>query len=218
MKTIHHSALLGTVTLMLMALSARADLVTGADPAFGANSLTIDTQTELAWLNLSFTAGLSYNQVLADTQPGGMFSGYTFATSQQVGDLYADAGIGVAGNYPLSTPAIASFISLIDPTGSINGEPGFVAVSATSAGAGVQEAPRISAYDVIGGPNGTGEYLVSDGTGAFSADYGDNTSYPDLSDWLVTTVPEPNVWSVAIAGLIAFALVRFKRILHFNIH
>ena len=212
MKSIRLPALLGTVTFMLMALSARATLITGPDPAFGANSLTIDTQTGLGWLNLGFTAGLSYNQVLADMQPGGMFSGYTFATSQQVADLYADAGIGAPGNYPLSTPVIASFISLIDPTGSINGEPGFAAVSATSAGAGVQEAPRISAYDVIGGPNGTGEYLVSDGTGAFSAVYGDNTSYPDLSSWLVTTVPEPGVWSVAIAGLIAFAFVRLKRI------
>ena len=211
MKSIPLFAPLGIVTLMLMALSARADLVTGTDPAFGANSLTIDTQTELGWLNLSFTAGLSYNQVLAHMQPGGMFSNYTFATSQQGADLYIDAGISAAGIYPFSTPAIGLFISLVDPAGTINGEPGFLAVSGTSAGAGLQEAPSIYAYGPVGYPIGTDVYFVSDGTGDGSTDYGVNTSYPDLSDWLVQTVPEPGVGPIAIAGLIAFAFVRLKR-------
>ena len=203
MKSIHHSALIGTVTLMLMASSARADLLTGTDPAFGANSLTIDTQTELAWLNLSFTAGLSYNQVLADTQPGGIFSGYTFATSQQVADLFTDAGIGATGEYPLSTPAIGSFISLIDSTGSINGYPGFNAINGTSADPG-QEHDAQCIYAV--GDTGTEVYFVEDEID--DAGYGNTFSDPSVSDWLVQAVPEPGVWSIAIAGLIAFAFVR----------
>src|SRR5215469_12004001 len=107
MKNTFRFVLAGTATLMLMAFSARANLVMGTDPAFGANSLTIDTQTELAWLNLSFTAGLSYDQVLADMQPGGIFSGYTFASSLQVTDLFSDAGISGSGYYSFSTPAIS---------------------------------------------------------------------------------------------------------------
>jgi hypothetical protein len=97
MKAVLHSAFLGALTLLLMALSVRGSLITGADPSFGANSLTIDTQTELAWLNLSFTASLSYNQALADLRPGGMFSGYTFASSHQVTGLFADTGISGTG-------------------------------------------------------------------------------------------------------------------------
>jgi hypothetical protein len=122
MKTILHFAFFGTITLLLMASSACASLVSGADPSFGANSLATDTQTELAWLNLSFTAGLSNNQVLTDLQPGGMFSGYTFASSQQVTGLFADAGISGTGNFSLSTPAISSLISFVGSTGPINGE------------------------------------------------------------------------------------------------
>ena len=202
MKTILHSALPGTVALLVMALSTRASLLTGTDPAFGANSLTIDTQTQLAWLNLSYTADLSYNQVLTDMQPGGMFSNYTFATSQEVVGLYADAGIGVLGYNSLSSPAISSLISLVGSTGPINGYPGFIAISGTSNGPGAQAAPAITAVGI----NGNEEYFVSGGPGSGSTSYGDSTSYPTVADWLVTTVPEPCVGSIAIAGIAVLTL------------
>ncbi|HEY1789945.1 MAG TPA: hypothetical protein VGJ73_17500 [Verrucomicrobiae bacterium] len=204
MKIIRHVALLGTVTLLVTALSARASLITGTDPGFASDSLTIDTQTELAWLNLSFTADLSYNQVLAGMQPGGIFNDYTFATSQEVAGLYADAGISAAGYYSLSTPAIGSLISLVGSTTMNNGQPGFVAISGTSDGPGVQEAPSIYATGV----NGTDFYFVSDGTEADSTSYGVSTSLPGVSDWLVKTVPEPSMGSIGVLGLMICAGVR----------
>ena len=204
MKTIHLSVLLGTVALLLAATSAHATLIVGTDPEFGADSLTVDTQTELAWLNLSYTAGLSYNQVLADMQPGGMFSNYTFATSQEVTDLYADAGISGPAYYYLSWPAIGNLISLVGATGTINGEPGLIAVSGTSDGPGQQEAPAIYATSVLG----TEVYFVSDGTGIGSTSDGDSTPYSDVGDWLVTTAPEPGIGSVAMAGLTALLFIR----------
>ena len=187
---------------MLMALSARATLITATDPAFGANSLTIDTQTDLGWLNLSFTAGLSYDQVLADMQPGGMFSNYTFATIHEVDGLYADAGIGAAGYYPLSTPSIQSLTSLVGSTDTVNGEPGFIAVSGTSDGPGAQEATFIYATGV----NGTEVYSVSDGT--IYSSYGDGYGTPTVADWLVTTAPEPCIGSIAAAGFAALVFMR----------
>lgn len=202
MKIIPHLALLGSLTLLVMASSARATLITGTDPSFGANSLTIDTQTELAWLNLSFTQGLSYNQVLADMQPGGRFSGYTFASTQEAINLFADAGIGAPNIYSLSTPAIGTLISFVGSTGPINGYSGFIGISGTSDGSGGQEAPAIYASGI----NGTEYYIAYDGTDGTS--YGDSTSTPDVGDWLVKTVPEPGIWSVAIAGLPALRLMR----------
>jgi hypothetical protein len=203
MKTILHSALLVAVALTVMAFSARADLITGTDPGFGANSLTIDTQTGLAWLNLSYTTGLSYDQVLADMQPGGMFSNYTFATAQQVTDLFTDAGVGPAGNYPLSMPAILNLISLVGSTGPINGNTGFIAISATPGGFGTYEDPSIYA----GGLNGIAYYFVAEG-GIGTTDTGPSVSDPNTADWLIQAVPEPGTGSVAIAG---FAAVLFTQ-------
>jgi len=77
MKTLHSLILVLVVSL---SLPAKAALIQGTDPRFGPNSLTIDTSTELAWLNLTETADLSYLQVIADTAPGGIFSGYRYAT------------------------------------------------------------------------------------------------------------------------------------------
>jgi len=202
MKTFLRSGLLGTVTLLVMALSARANLVTGTDPAFGANSLTIDTQTGLEWLDLGFTAGMSYNEVLADMQPGGMFSNYTFATSQQVDNLYNDAGVGNGGYYYVTAPAIGTLMSLLGPTETADGYPGFIAFSGTSNGGGAQAAPGILPVGI----NGNVFYEVTDGVTSGSS-FGDSFSDPALADWLVQ-VPEPGIGSIGLVGLIGCGVVR----------
>jgi hypothetical protein len=201
MKSRDYVAFLGLVSSLLLALTAKANLIESTAPGFGADSLLIDTSTQIGWLNLSETAGLSYDQALADTQPGGLFSGYTFATAQQILGLYDDAGVK-PGDYVLSNSSVQSFISLIGNIGPINTYPGFIANSATSAGAGAQVAPSIYATEI----NGSEGYLVSVTTG--SSNYGDTTSEPDLANWLIITVPEPNVFAIAITGLIGLALIR----------
>jgi len=45
---------------------AGAALVSASDPVFGPDSLTIDSDTNLAWLDLTETLDLSFNQVQAD--------------------------------------------------------------------------------------------------------------------------------------------------------
>ena len=97
MKTPHSITLVLLVTLSLANLPVKAALVQATDPRFGPNSLTIDTSTQLAWLNLGNSVGLSYDQVLADTAPGGIFSGYRFATLNEVLGLYSSAGIPASG-------------------------------------------------------------------------------------------------------------------------
>ncbi len=205
MKMIPYKILAWLISLLLTGLSANANLIQATDPRFGLNSLTIDTTTGLGWLDVSLSAGLSYQQVLADTQPGGSFSGFRFATVQEVLNLYTSAGIPGAGYYPLSTTAITSFLSLIGTTGTINGQPGVLALSATSLSAGVYCAPAI--YGT--GKSGVEEYWVNDGGyNSGGTAYGATTSYPDLGSWLVTNVPEPSAYALAIAGLIGFTCMR----------
>src|ERR1039458_10013985 len=136
MKMIHHTTLAALVLLLLPGLPAKANLMEATDPRFGLNSLTIDTMTGLAWLDLTASAGLSYQQVLADTQPGGIFSGFRFATAQEVLVLYASAGIPGTGNYPGSVPgdqAILNLISLIGATSFQDGNPETFGISGTPA-------------------------------------------------------------------------------------
>jgi hypothetical protein len=205
MTTIRHITLATLVSLLLTGLPARANLIQASDPRFGLNSLTIDTSTGLGWLDLTASAGLSYQQVLADTQPGGVYSGFRFATVPEVLNLYSAAGIPSTGYYSLSTPSIPTLISLVGPSGLINGQPGIIGLSATSALPGAQDAPAIYATGV----NGIDVYWVNGGGAGYGGGtaYGVTTSYPELGSWLVSNVPDSSdasIYVLAAASLIGF--------------
>jgi hypothetical protein len=205
MKTIKQKILVTLASLLVAGLPAKANLIQATDPSFGLNSLTIDTATGLGWLDLTASVGLSYQQVLADTQPGGIYSGFRFATAQEVLNLYADAGIPGTGYYSLSTSSIQSLISLLGATGLINGLPGFIGLSATSASSGGQDAPAIYGTGV----NGTEVYWVNGGGAGYGGGtaYGVTTSDPALGSWLVSNVPESadaSIYILAAASLIGF--------------
>lgn len=204
MKTMCHAILAALTLPFMIAPSAQAVLYLTGDANFGPNSITVDTSTGLGWLNLTEASDLSYQQVLSDTQAGGMFNGFRFATVAEVLNLYNSAGIPGTGYYPLSNLSIQSLFSLIGTSGIINGQPGALALSGTSSAGGGYFAPAIY---VTGG-----EYLVSDG--GFQSEgtaYAPTTSYPDLSSWLVKTVPEPmDAGFLVLAGAVwcGFALLR----------
>lgn len=57
-----------------------------------------DTATGWDWLDLSVTAGMSYDQVMAEMGPGGMFEGWTYATRTDLATLW-DAFGGDSSHY-----------------------------------------------------------------------------------------------------------------------
>ena len=205
MKITHSLILITLGSVLLTGLPANANLIQASNPSFGPNSLTIDTSTGLGWLDLTASAGLSYQQVLAATQPGGIYSGFRFATAQEVLNLYSSAGIPGTGYYPLSTPSILSLISLLGATGLINGQPGLIGLSATSQ-SGAQCAPAI----YVTGVDGIQEYWVNGGGSGYGGGtlYGVTTSYPILGSWLVSNVPESSDASIYI--LAAASLIGLK--------
>src|ERR1022692_2554127 len=142
MKTTHHTVLT-SLALLLVAAPLKASLFLTDDANFGPNSITVDTSTGLGWLNVTKTSGLSYQQVLSQTQAGGMFGGFRFATVQEVLQLYSSAGLtpsaygDIAHYYSDSSPAIQTFFSLLGTSGTINGLLGIVALSGTSPDGGV---------------------------------------------------------------------------------
>lgn len=55
-------------------------------------SYTTDTDSGLDWLDLTATAGMSYNQVSAQLGSGGSLEGWTYASRAQVGALWSAFG------------------------------------------------------------------------------------------------------------------------------
>ena len=193
----------------MAALSAKAALYLTNDANFGPNSITVDTSSGLGWLNVSEAAGLSYQQVLSDTHTGGMFSGFRFATEQEVLHLYSSAGLtpsaygDPAHYYPASSPEIQTFFSLLGTTGTINGLPGIVALSGTSPDGGFGYiTPTVYGWDYAQ------QYWVNGGRGPGSTEYGATFSYPTISSWLVESVPEPS--AAALLVLAAAAWLGYK--------
>ena len=70
-----------------------ADWVAANDTA-----LTFDSATGLEWLDITTTAGLSYNEVAAELGAGGAYEGFSFASSQQVAGLFSAVGLGEIPN------------------------------------------------------------------------------------------------------------------------
>lgn len=198
--------ILSIFTLVFAAApSVNASLYLTNNAKFGPNSITVDTSTGLGWLNVSEAAGLSYQQVLSDTQDGGLFSGFRFATVQEVLQLYSSAGLtpsaygDTAHYYPVSSPAIQTFFSLLGTTGTHNGLPGIVALSGTSPDGGVGYlAPTVYGWDYAQ------QYWVNSGQGVGSTEYGANFSYPTVSSWLVESVPEPSVAALLVLAAAAW--------------
>src|SRR3954468_17360248 len=56
-------------------------------------SYTVDTSTGLAWLDLTETTNLSYNDVHDDVFTSFMSQGWRFATAAELSQLFADVGV-----------------------------------------------------------------------------------------------------------------------------
>jgi hypothetical protein len=94
--------------VLALAPAARAQLSSADWQTSGDHQLMDDSGTNLQWLGLDETAGMSFNQVSAQLGTGGEFEGFSFATPSEVETMFADAGIpnvnagfeGTAGNLP----------------------------------------------------------------------------------------------------------------------
>jgi len=72
--------------------------------AFGSSSqaalldkglITVDTTTDLQWLDLTESNGYTFAQMTAEVAPGGAFSGWRIATAADVGNVLTDVGFPV---------------------------------------------------------------------------------------------------------------------------
>ncbi|MEO0974651.1 MAG: hypothetical protein AAFX85_16300, partial [Pseudomonadota bacterium] len=68
------------MALLLVASSVtRAELISG-DSEFGVDTVTVDTETGLEWLDWSVTRNRSFDDISAELMAGGEFDGFRYAT------------------------------------------------------------------------------------------------------------------------------------------
>jgi len=84
-----HSILTISVAALVLSLDASAALIERDWTAPGDAALTYDTDTGLEWLDLTKTAGLSYNDVIPQLVPGNIFQSFAYASTQQIIDLFS---------------------------------------------------------------------------------------------------------------------------------
>ncbi|HQR13547.1 MAG TPA: hypothetical protein PLZ37_03250 [Nitrospira sp.] len=77
------------------------DLVAGSEDRL----VTLDTDTNLQWLNLSTTAGRSYQEIIGGFGTFTTTHGFQYADGTQIGELCAHAGITKGLTEPALTPS-----------------------------------------------------------------------------------------------------------------
>lgn len=138
---------------------------------------TLDTATNLQWLDVPITLGVNFGH-LAGFQIGSnlftdLYPGFHYATAAQVAQLFADAGITVGTSGPNSeTPNFQNLLLLIGFTG-IDGTtfftkgyvantPGLYALLSLTIGGQQVADPQHDVLDQIVGWSDVGSFLVRD--------------------------------------------------------
>jgi len=174
-----------------------------ADSPFGPGTITLDTVTQLRWLDLTVTTNRSYNNIVSQLAPGGIFEGFRYANNSEVSQFWVNAGIlDQSGSFTTNNfEPVSSFISLVGQTG---GQPGLASsafgLSSTPLGLNSHASEFVETFL----PAGRGRaVLMFNGYGS------DDLARPDAGHWLVS-VPEPGIFALLTVGGLSLSL-RLRR-------
>jgi PEP-CTERM motif-containing protein len=203
---------------------ATASLIAVDDPIFGAGTwqggtgVTRDTSTSLEWLNLGYTTGYGYNEVIANQGPGGTFAGWRYASAAEVMTLWMGAGLpdsinGFTDGLGVYTDAVTTVQSMVGALKVPSTTSGYY-LSVISAGMVSDAFPgSLCSYlalfqDISSGPD-VRYANSSNGLTPF------NGFGYDMSSWLVREsapdpVPEPSTMYLIGSSLLVVAARRFK--------
>lgn len=182
-------------------LCAASLLLSPAPPASAllvdAGTTTIDTDTNLEWLDLTETLGLSYADALASSFV--TVDGFRSATSLEVSALFTNAGVGTQDNLAREVDFAGASL-LLDLVGCTLA-PAVCATTSNPIGTGYAEwspgTGRRALYrtDAINGGRGAATIQSSFLT----------TANPQIGTFLVRVVPEPSTALLLLGGLAALS-------------
>lgn len=193
-----------TLALLLNAFAGNATAaIFSADysPGSGDGWLTVDTATGLKWLDVSLTAGQTFDEVRTGVWYS---SGFRYATKDELRSLFANAGTPDDGfdtsvTYPSETLRLAQ---LLGPT---LVAPGRVTVSGFIG-------TDFSGQDITLGNHPIGQvfvaqlgkvdYLTTYGEAHFTGGHpSSNQADATYGSFLVSSVPEPSTYAILLLGL-----------------
>jgi hypothetical protein len=201
------------ICLLLMILStglAKASLISVNDSVLGLDKITRDTSTQLEWLDIDLTAGLSWNEAVDNYTS----LGFSHASVSQVESLFSSAGI-LGVDTGTSAANYAPSLALQDL---ITCRPGFNSSTASS----LCSTFAFTALDSLGRSelawvdrnNTLGVATVIANSNNFIGPSSlDSYRHISRSHWMVrsTEVPEPSALLLTIFGLLAlFSSKRLK--------
>lgn len=170
-------------------------LVSIDDAIFGPDSITLDTNTGLEWLDLTFTANISTNDLVTETMPGGEFETFEIASLDLVLDLFSSVGLE-PGFHPSGSREFEiaeDLANLFGPSSQINDFPAIRGNTSTPNASG--NLVRRVDLNVVG-VNSVPNYFFSD-TGGSNPDL----PFAEIGTFLFrpSAIPEPNLGCVLIA-------------------
>ncbi|MBU2571173.1 MAG: PEP-CTERM sorting domain-containing protein [Gammaproteobacteria bacterium] len=157
---------------------------------------TTDNTTNLDWLDLTFSKGYSYNELLFETSVGGLFEDYSLATVDQVNSLFLSAGLPSIGNETTNFSSVKNLISLIGSTSEQNG---FLQSTGITATPGNPFGHKVTGLDFFY-DNGKPKYSLIDGL-----TFGDSFGPSTVGGWLIresVVVPEPSSLLLLSLGIL----------------
>ena len=223
MDTKFHKSVITITSVFILTLaygiSNVGAVLISSDSTFGTDTITLDTDTGLQWLDVPLSTAYTYGETLDELQSGGIFDGYRLATQEEVLTLWENSGIntGLLGSFVSENyePIVnlMSYVGVTSHNGNLgdgisfdytygNFDNGIVYGEPVEEGtwvtlAGISAVPiQESVYDLTG--------RASFGTVPFG---NDNTSH---GSWLVasTSVPEPSIVILFATGLIGLGFMR----------
>lgn len=185
-----------------------AELTSRSHPVHGTDVITFDSSTQLEWLDVNYTLGLSYSQITGQFAPTGSFAGFRHATDAEITTLFTNAGIPIVAtdgfkpeNYEPVRALQELVSSLSSPSGMEWSTRGFAAATVEPP-TGFQSLLRFLMRD------DSNQTAIANTLGTLNTD--PNASHPLLGHWIVREVPEPSTLLSALAVL-GIAVLRSRR-------